>query len=351
MDRNQSANSLLSPIRSWIFVIIFLLVAPQGCSASREVVFSGSTMGTTYRIKVVTGLFKRTTGLKDKIDTRLSEINHSMSTYLKDSEISRFNRWNHTEKTFKISNDFKQVMQASQKIFALTQGAWDATIKPLVDLWGFGNKGRVEQPPSRAAIEKQLKQVGFDKIEWSAPGDLRKRQPAITLDFASIAKGYAVDQVAQLIRSQGIADFIVEIGGEVFASGQRKDGGKWRVGVNRPSRKTFFQDVYKVVPLTGQAMATSGDYRNYFEKNGVVYSHIIDPRTGYPVQNGVVSVTIIAENCTLADGLATAVMVMGVEKGLDLVERLAGVEGLIIVRNTDNELIDHASQGFVATSH
>jgi thiamine biosynthesis lipoprotein len=327
------------------FLFVFLMF-PQDCSAEKEVLFSGGTMGTTYHIKLLAGNFRRTSDLQKKIEVRLSEINQSMSTYLKDSEISRFNRWDHTEKPFKISHDFEEVMAVSQRIYLLTGGAWDATVKPLVDLWGFGSKGRVEQPPSGAVIREQLKKLGFDKIEWSGQGVVRKRKADVSLDFASIAKGYAVDQVALLIRSQGTENFIVEIGGEVFASGRRANGAKWRIGVNRPSIGASFNDVYKVVPLSGQAMATSGDYRNFFEKNGVVYNHIIDPRTGYPVQNGVVSVTIIADTCTLADGLATGVMVMGVERGLALIERLAGVEALIIVGKTAGQFKDYPSSGF-----
>jgi len=323
-----------------------LFVFPQGCTAQKEVVFTGHTMGTTYRIKVVAGYFKRTSGLQDKIDERLKVINQSMSTYIQDSEISRLNTSKNTKEQFYFSDDFLQVIRVAQRLYTITQGAWDGTIKPLVDLWGFGNREREEQVPDVASIEKMLTEVGFDRVYISDRGYVQKRHPAITLDFASIAKGYAVDQVAWLLKTEGLEDFIVEIGGEVFASGVRQDGGQWRVGVNLPVGNASFQEVYKVVQLSNLAMATSGDYRNFFKKDGLTYSHIIDPATGYPVQNGVVSVTIIAGDCTFADGLATAAMVMGLDKGLALIEQLAGVEGLIVVRHADNDLKDYSSSGF-----
>ena len=159
-----------------------------------------------------------------------------------------------------------------------------------------------------------------------------------------------MDQIALLLKSEKIDDFIVEIGGEVFASGVRQDGKKWRVGVNVPDKHASLQDLYSVLQLSSRAMATSGDYRNFIEKDGVVYSHIIDPRTGYPIQNGIASVTIIAPDCTMADGLATAIVVMGMEKGKALIEQLPGVEGMVIVRDLDGTLRDFPSSGFAALS-
>ena len=168
----------------------------------------------------------------------------------------------------------------------------------------------------------------------------------MTLDLASIAKGYGVDQVAEIVRQAGFNNYLVEIGGEIAASGKRRDGKWWRIGINRPRKEANFNDVYKAVDLRNKAFATSGDYRNFFEIEGVRYSHVIDPRTGYPVSNGIVSVSIIAPNCTVADGLATAVMVMGPEKGLNLINHLEDVEGLIIIEKTDGSLYEHPSAGF-----
>jgi len=335
----------------WACVLfIFFWCLPISCSAEKEVAFSGRTMGTTYHIKVVAGYFKRTSGLQGKIDVRLKAINQSMSTYLQDSEISRFNRVADIGKPFQVGDDFFQVIQKAQQLYTLTNGAWDGTIKPLVDLWGFGKPERPDRIPDDDTIQDLLKTVGFNRIRVSDERDIQKAHRAITLDFASIAKGYAVDQVSGLLKAEGIRDFIVEIGGEVFAAGVRKDGNKWRVGVNVPDKDAALQDLYRVAQLSNLAMATSGDYRNFFERDGVMYSHIIDPRTGYPVQNGVAGVTIIAPDCTMADGLATAVVVMGREYGMALVEQLPGVEGLIIVRDFDGNLRDFPSSGFAMLS-
>jgi thiamine biosynthesis lipoprotein len=173
-----------------------------------------------------------------------------------------------------------------------------------------------------------------------------KREAGVTLDLSSIAKGYGVDAVAELLRREGYASFLVEIGGEVVAAGTRRDGEPWRIGINRPRAEAAPDEVYRVVRLSGQALATSGDYRNRFEKDGVRYTHVLDPRTGRPVTNHVVSASVLAPDCTLADGLATAVMVMGAEAGLGLLQRLDAVEGLIVTESPDGRLEDHATRGF-----
>ena len=334
-------------MRKLIFILIILLVAAIS-EAKREHVIRGRTMGTTYSVKVVTGDLVRIEGVKEKIDERLAEINRSMSTYRKDSEISRFNRLKIIGQKFKISNDFFKVMKAGQKIHRLSSGAWDGTVNPLVDLWGFGRSGRQNKIPPQSEIAALLSDIGFENIEVLSPGFLVKRRAAVTVDLSSIAKGYGVDEVATLLRNLGYENYLVEIGGEIFATGHRKDSTRWRIGINRPRADAAFDAVYKVVELSNQGFATSGDYRNFFEIDGVRYSHIIDPRTGFPVLNRVVSASIISGTCALADGLATAVMVMGAKKGLELIDRLDGVEGIIVVEQTNGTLMDYYSKGFEA---
>jgi len=326
-------------------VAVFLLLIP-GCDPKKEHLMQGHTMGTTFNIKVVTGYFGSISGLKEKIEKRLEEINQSMSTYIEDSEISRFNEFHQVGVQFKISNDFYQVMKVGQKIHRLSERAWDGTVNPLVDLWGFGRGGRKNEMPREQQILLLLADVGFDQIEVREPGFLVKKRGSVTLDLSSIAKGYGVDQIAEVIRKEGFGDYLVEIGGEVYAGGYRTDGKPWRVGINRPQETAPANAVYKVVDLHDKAFATSGDYRNFFEFDGVRYSHVIDPRRGYPVSNGVVSVSIIADTCVLADALATAVMVMGPGKGIELVKRLDGVECLIVVEKPDGSLVDFYSEGF-----
>jgi FAD:protein FMN transferase len=331
-----------------LFVIILLIATlPYGCQLKRELALTGKTMGTTYHIKVVAGLFTSAETLQKQIDERLVAINRSMSTYDPTSEISRFNAIQTTEETFAPSIDFLNVLKVAVEIYRLTEGAWDGTLDPLITLWGFGRKGTVSKIPDEEEIKQALAHVGFDRIALDETGKMRKTDPAVTLDLASIAKGYGVDAISRLLGKQGFENFLVEIGGEVFARGHRKDGRAWRVGINRPDRGAALDDVYKAVGLTDEAMATSGDYRIFFQIGDRFFSHIIDPRTGWPETSGVVSATVVAANCTVADALATALMVMGPEKGVALVDRLPAVECLIVIRQADGTFSDHPSKGFI----
>ena len=330
-----------------LLLVIALAMLPAIGSAKQELLIQGRTMGTTYRVKIVAANNQGIQALKDRIDNRLKEINHAMSTYQKDSEISQFNNLKQAGQPFKISLDFLNVMSTARLVFELSEGAWDGTVNPLVDLWGFGRSGRRRAPPPKQEIDALLKRIGFNQIELTQNAGLLKKNGSVTLDLSSIAKGYGVDQIAALISKAGFKDYLVEIGGEIVASGKRLDGKLWRIGINRPRRDAAADEIYKVVDLNNKAFATSGDYRNFFEIDGVRYSHVIDPRTGYPVSNGVVSVSIIADKCTLADGLATAVMVMGTAKGLALINRLEGIEGLIIFEKPDGSLGAQYSKKFV----
>ena len=325
-------------------LLVLLALSGAGCGPRPELRLAGLTMGTTWHVTLVGR--GSAADLQEKIDRRLEEVNQRLSTYREDSEISRFNRFRRAGEEFPISGDFLRVMKAAARVFALSGGAWDGTVMPLVDLWGFGPAGPVDEPPAEERIASALAEVGFARIEIRDSGALVKREASVTLDLSSIAKGYGVDQVAELVRREGFTDFIVEIGGEVRAGGARRDGRPWRVGINRPRADAAPDEVYRVAFLRDEAFATSGDYRNYFSRDGVRYSHIIDPRTGHPVTNRVVSVSIRAPDCTLADGLATAVMVMGAEAGLALVERLDDVEGLVVVETPEGALRDQPSTGF-----
>ncbi len=332
----------MASIMVLLSLILSLLV---GCGMKKEVLISGRTMGTFYHIKVIAGYFENLAGLRESIEKRLVEINQSMSTFRPDSEISRFNKMPETE-TIAVSADFLKVLKTAEKIYTLSGGAWDGTVKPLVNLWGFGSARPVKTAPDKAEIEKRLKSIGFNHIRILDSGRIGKQIPGVTLDLASIAKGFGVDAIAAVVRQKGYRDFLVEIGGEVVAAGVRKDGRPWVVGINRPTPEGAVNAVYRAVSLTNGALATSGDYRNFFELDGIRYSHVVDPRTGYPVSNRVASVSVVAPDCTLADGLATALMVMGPEKGVRLVNRLKNVECLIIVPAQDGQFTDYASAGF-----
>lgn len=324
--------------------LTFLLcLVLTGCG-SVETDIRGKTMGTLYRIKLITSRWDRPGHLPALIEARLEEINASMSTYIADSEISRFNKLPAHE-PFSPSPDFLEVMRVARDIHNLSQGAWDGTLDPLVTLWGFGRDGQKEQVPTQQDIDTGLSLVNFNRVTISADGTLIK-QNALTIDLASIAKGYGVDAIATLLKEQGYENFLIEIGGEIFTSGKKNPTTPWRVGINTPSRTAGLEQVYKILSVEGKAVATSGDYRNAFVRGGRTYSHVLDPRTGYPVTNNVVSVSVVAATCTFADGLATALMVMGPDSGIKLVEQLEDVETLIIVRGDDGELHEYASSGF-----
>ena len=317
----------------------------SGCTV-KETPISGETMGTTYRVQLAAGRSRGLSALRREIAERLEEINRSMSTYMEESEISRFNAISSTAEAQPISEDFYNVLTMAAELYRLTGGAWDGTLKPLVNLWGFGSTKGERRIPGEAEIEECLENVGFHLIEISDDRHIRKRNPDLGINLGSIAKGYAVDQVAALIRSHGITDFLVEIGGEVFASGQRQDAEKWRVGINLPLKDAPYDSVYRVVALRDRAIATSGDYRDYFVIDGKHYSHVFDPRTGRPVAHGVMSVSVLADSCAFADGLATAAMVLGPARALELVNGLDGVECLIIYRGENGALAESYSTGF-----
>lgn len=337
-------SSIRKTGRGLIGLMVLLCTA---CLPQKELRLTGETMGTIYHVKVMAGLLTSKSNLQRAVDDRLAAINRSMSTYDPSSEISRFNAITTAGQPFAPSDDFARVLAVAAELHRMTAGAWDGTVDPLINLWGFGRQGRGHRIPSAEAIQTALAHVGFDRIHRDPSGTLSKMDPGVTLDLASIAKGYGVDEIARLLGRRGFDRFLVEIGGEVYARGLRGDGQPWIVGINRPDKDAALNDVYRAVPLTDRAMATSGDYRLFFEADGRTYAHIIDPRSGRPVTNGVVSATVIAANCTVADGLATALMVMGPHQGVALVNRLDTVECLIVVRRADGNLEDYPSRGFV----
>lgn len=345
VDRPGGDRVMKTKVR-YAAALAFLLVFLGGCRLQREVLIEGRAMGTTYHIKVPAGCFDRTAKLRENIERRLKEISDSMSVYESGSEISRFNAIRNTEERLAVSEDFYHVINAAAKLHRLTEGAWDGTIKPLVDLWGFGRVSAPKQLPAKEHVERLLAQVGFNHIEIWESRHIRKKKPSLSLDLNSMAKGYAVDRIAALLQADGITDFLVEIGGEVYASGTKKKGQPWRVGINRPLTDASVHQIHRVVALQNCALATSGDYRRFFEIGGRRYSHVLDPRTGYPARHSVVSASVMAATCMFADGLATALMVMGPDTGLELVERLDHVEAMVVIQSADGGLVDSYSSGF-----
>lgn len=248
---------------------------------------------------------------------RLDEIDGHMSHYRSDSELSRLNNEN-SEGWIDVSPELMQVLRVSREISTLSGGAFDITVAPLVELWGFGKTATNDTVPEAAQIEALLLRVGMDHLELSDEEDrVRKRDPALTLNLSAVAKGFAVDAVAELLEELGISRYLVEIGGEVRVLGPKPNGEDWRIAIESPHG---LREVYGVLPISQGGLATSGDYRNYFEQDGKRYSHTLDPRTGYPISHALASVSVLAEDTARADAWATALMVLGPEAGQALTE-------------------------------
>ena len=328
------------------FLILFWIgfISPHADARSKQqYTLTGQTMGTVYKIKYITDEKASPKFWQKRVEVRLSEINRRLSMFDPDSELSRFNM-SPPGSFGPISDEFFTIIQTAESLHRMTGGAWDGTIKPLVDLWGFGTQTPPDHLPETQVIRRALSNTGFHHIRITPDNRLAKSHP-VTLDLGSIAKGYGVDALAQLFIREGIKDLLVEIGGELYGSGRNKKGQFWSVGISRPEADFTRQRLYKIIRLDHRAIATSGNYRNFYERNGRIYSHIIDPKTGFPVTNEIVSASVISSDCTFADGLATALMVMDVQDGIDLVNTLKGTECLIVQKKGDR-FIDHTSENF-----
>jgi len=228
-----------------------------------------------------------------------------------------------------VSPRFAEVLEAALAIGAASGGAYDVTVAPLVDLWGFGAEGPRDGIPDPAALAATRARVGQEKLDWDPGSRWLDKRAAIALNFSSIAKGYAVDRVAAILEAAGFADYLVEIGGEMRVAGLSPRGDAWRVAVERPEAGT--RAVARGIELSDRAIATSGDYRNFFTVDGERYSHLIDPRSGAPVTHDVVSVTVVDESCMVADGWATALAVLGREAALEVAAK-AGLAVYLLAR-------------------
>lgn len=308
------SNSLMSLL---VFGISIFLTA---CNPQQSSI-NGQTMGTYYSIKYVgnSNLPDEKT-LQKEVDKLLEQVNDQMSTYRPNSELSRFNSSREVNQPFPVSAATVKVINEAIRIHQLSEGTLDITVGPLVNLWGFGPENRPDEVPSDSELEKRKAWVGMDK--FSVEGNrLIKHVPELYLDLSAIAKGYGVDVIAEYLTSLGINNYMVDIGGEVRTKGQNDREQPWRIAIEKPIAG-IEQKVQVIVEPGDMAMATSGDYRNYFEVNGVRYSHTIDPRTGRPISNNIVSITVMAPSCMTADGLSTALGVLGEEQAIILANQL-----------------------------
>lgn len=290
------------------------ILLSSACDQSDNFLFTGPTMGTIYNVKVVpVPAESQRRQLATGIQATVDRINQHMSTYRDDSELSRFNR-SSPGSWFELSAETAEVISLSLQISELTAGSFDITVGPLVNLWGFGPDagGAI---PSDADIRAAMQTVGYRNIELrtTRPAAILKREN-VYIDLSAIAKGYAVDKVAEFLESQGFVNYLVEIGGELKARGRKHNGELWQVAIESPSGAG--QVPYRILPLENVSVATSGDYWNYFEVDGIRYSHTIDPTSGRPITHNVASVTVLNSSTATADALATAFNVLGAEAGL-----------------------------------
>ena len=315
-----------------IFILVIFLI--KGASACQQtnyeiLILNGLTMGTTYSVKInADNAFVEKNQISDDIDEILSEINQSMSTYIKESELSNIN-FSTISDWQSISDDLFEVIDHAINVSLKTNGAFDITIAPLVNLWGFGPDELQNKIPTDEIIELTKQNTGYKKISIDKSlKKISKLDPNLHIDLSGIAKGFAVDKIARYLDKRGFKNYLVEIGGELIGKGLNKDNEIWQIGIENPNNNS--DTIKRIIRLKDMAMATSGNYMNYFEKDGVRYSHTINPVTGKPIKHKLASVTVLDNSAMNADALATAFMVLGSEKALSLADNLEIAIYLII---------------------
>ncbi len=325
------------------FFTLSVLLFVTGCSETGNwAVLQGKTMGTYYNVTYRDSENRiDNDNLHNQIDKLLQEINQSMSTYIDDSELSLLNR-NSINTPVAISEELFHVIKTAQYISVITRGAFDVTVGPLVNLWGFGPEPRIAVPDD-GAIESTLARVGYEKLVLDeTKNNIARTSDLMYIDLSALAKGYAVDRIAQQLDLRGIQNYLVDIGGELRANGNNKQQKAWQIGIEKPD--PYARNAQTIVQLNNMAMATSGDYRNFFERDGNRYTHTINPATGRPVTHQLASVTVIHEDCMHADALATAMLVMGKDAGMALANQLE--IPIYMISRSDNGFIDHHNTFF-----
>jgi FAD:protein FMN transferase len=347
----QRQFGLKSASRRWWVLLLALIgltwwlySGPRTGDDSSAGRISGSTMGTTY--SVVLGGDpgpSELAALGGAVEAVLAEIDASMSTWDPDSELSRLND-HRSDAPVTVSEDLAAVLQMALVVHEASEGVFDVTVGPLVNAWGFGPDGRPERELDDATLSALRERVGSTKLELVGTR-LRKLQPAVEIDLSAIAKGHAVDRVAALLEERGHRDYLVEIGGELRGRGRNVAGHPFRVGIEEPTPDR--RAVRAIVELDGLALATSGNYRNFFERDGRRYVHTIDPSTGRPVTHNLLSVSVLHERCALADAWATALLAAGPERAWALAQR-ADLEVLLLISGERGEIVQRATPGFAA---
>lgn len=299
--------------------------------------FQGQTQGTYY---AVTYFDTKGRNFQPQLDSILKAFDYSVSMWIPESVISRINRG---DSLVQPDAWFIDIFKRSQEISAATGGAFDCTVGPLVNAWGFGFKGKIKM--DQAKVDSLLQFVGYQKVSLDDQNRIVKPE-GFRFDFNAIAQGYSVDVISKYLESKGIKNYLIDIGGEVLGKGSKPEGQLWLVGIENPAADSLAERTINTkVKLTDKALATSGSYRKYYEENGVRYSHTIDPHTGYPVRHSLLSVSVLAPDCATADGYATAFMVMGFEKAREFVENEPDLEAFFIVDGREGTFKTYATKG------
>ena len=325
------------------YICSLFLILVVSCSSNensyRMATNFGYAQGTSYSIKYMT------TNDKDyhhQIDSLFLVLDASLSTYLPSSLISRLNEG---DTILALDNHFVNVFNASQEISAKTEGLFDCTVAPLVNVWGFGTEAAVDEVDT-LKILKIVEQIGYEKL--SLKGDSLLSNPeGMTIDFNALAQGYTVDVIASFLESKNVSDYLIEVGGEIGVSGLNSREKEWVIGIDKPTKDIDQSDRFQLkLNLTDKSLATSGNYRKFYEKNNQIYSHTINPKTGFPVQHSLLSATVIADDCMTADAYATAFMVMGVGETQDFLESESTLEAFLIFKNEDRQWETWSTEGF-----
>jgi thiamine biosynthesis lipoprotein len=318
--------------------LIDLLVSVEILCQTPKILLTGETQGTYYAI---TYFDKQNRDMQDGVDSVFRMVDNSVSLWNANSLINRIN--NNEENVFPDEfyiDNFNLAMDVSDN----TDGYFDITIGPLVSLWGFGSKKRIHVTPEM--VEEKRKLIDYHKVQLKN-GRIIKEDTAMRIDFNAIAQGYTVDVLASMLMKAGINRFIIDVGGEIYANRTKPDGIYWSVGIEQPSvDKESQRNIQQLVCLKNKGLATSGSYRNYFEENGKRFAHVIDPKTGYPVNHNLLSVTVLAKNAAIADAYCTAFLAMGIEKSLRVIEKVHGLEALFITGKDSTDFEIFATKGF-----
>jgi len=301
----------------FISILLFLALYATGCKESKPLFsnFNGFTQGTTYSIVYENKKKIEPEELRKKVEKVLNDFDMSLSLYKDSSLISRINR----NELVRVDAFFREAFEKSRLVFDMTSGAFDITVGPLVKAWGFGPDERKNFTESKR--DSLMKLVGMDKVSL-VNGELVKSDPAMYIDMNAIAQGYSVDVICNFLDGLGIKNYLIEIGGEVRAKGT-KGGVEWRIGIDKPEDNNLSpgQNLQAIIRISDKALATSGNYRKFYVEDGIKYSHTIDPKTGYPAKNTLLSATIIADECAIADAVATACMVMGKDNAIEFINK------------------------------